>query len=164
MRRLHAEHPHVPVQVHDALTHLLRVPDLQVNAHPGIAAAESGQDRRQVVRGRRSRSDDAELPAREVARLLQRPLGITHEGEDPLRVLLEMLAGGGEPNAPPHAVEEPHAMGLLELPDLETDRGRRHVQPLRGAREAAGPRDRFEDPQLSEVDRHDGEETRESLS
>jgi hypothetical protein len=26
---------------------------------------------------------------------------------------------------------------------------------LRGAREAAGPRDRFEDPQLSEVDRHD---------
>jgi hypothetical protein len=54
------------------------------------------------------------LPSREVARLLQRLLDIIHEREGPLRVLLEPVARGREPNAPPHAVEEPHAVGLLE--------------------------------------------------
>src|SRR5262245_60313554 len=120
MRRLHTEHPHVALEVHDALPHLLGVPDLELDPHPWVAAPESRQDRRQIVGRRRSRGDDAELPAREVARLLERPLGVAHESEDPLRVLLEPLAGGREPDAPPHAVEEPYAVSLLELSDLET--------------------------------------------
>src|SRR3989442_1112425 len=105
-----------------------------------MASAQALPERREVVAGGGRRGGQAQPRAVEVARALQRALGVVGQREDAVGVLAERLAGRCEPNAAADAVEEPHAVLALELADLQTHGGDGHPPAPRPPPEKGPPR------------------------
>src|SRR5262249_40041726 len=91
-----------------------------------------------------------------MARRLQRALGVVRERHDSVSEWLERLTRGRQPHPTTDAIEQPGTGVPLELADLQTHGRRRHAEALGRAAEAAGPRDRLEDSELPEMERHVG--------
>ena len=68
--------------------------------------------------------------------------------EDLLAAFVDSPAGLGEVQAPAHLLEQRNSDRRAELLDLHRGRGLRHMQLLRGSREAAQPRGRLEKVKL----------------
>ena len=130
---------------------------------PRVALAEGADDRRHDVVGDAGQEPHPEVPdltARRAAHRLRRTVGL---GEHRPRLAQEHLAGRGQRDAAPAALEQHHAELRLERAHLLRERLLRDVQPARGGGQAARLGDRHEGAQLPQVGRgHRAESTRAS--
>jgi hypothetical protein len=147
-----AEHAEVVLQREQPLPDRARVVHRDLELQPGIAPAQALPEGGRVVAGAGRRGGHAQPRAAEVARALQRALGVERQREDALGVLAQRLARRREPHAAADPVEEAHAVLALQRADLEAHGGDGHVQPLGGLGEGARPRHRLERPQLREAE------------
>jgi len=77
--------------------------------------------------------------------------GLLNQVLDTDRVIEQASSFTGQFDLAPVPVEKPHAQFRFELLDGDRQRGLRHVQRLRGAREAAEARDREAVAQCTDV-------------
>ena len=124
--------------------------DRHLRAQRGVVGAEAQDQVRQHVRAQRDAAADAQNAQR--VPVAQAGLHVFEEVHQVQRLRVELLARFRHQQAPVDPVEEAHAVVVLQLLDGARHRRLRHVQPLRGPRDAPVAVDFQEDLQVP--DRH----------
>ncbi len=123
---------------------------LHRDADHGMQAAELGQHRQQVERGKFV-GGDAQLAALQLAQFGQRSGGIVTQVEQPLGILLQHAPGIGEQAFAGGAVEQRLADFLFQLVNGLADRRLGAMQLFRGPGKLPFPRHREKHFQLSQI-------------
>jgi hypothetical protein len=114
---------------------------------------EHAEHRGYQVAADRGARTDRQLAATQPQQGGELELGGVLDREDPSGVLGERATGHGQPDSARQAIDQPDAERSLEITELLRDRRLTDLQALRGARDAAGDRDRVERPQVVQVER-----------
>ena len=109
--------------------------------------------KRQQIQARQLVTGDDQLPAAQVAHVLQRRQRLLFEGHEPLGVLEQDLAGVGQNAAAAGPIEQRLPNLVFQPADDLADSRLRPIQRLGGLREAAFPDDGHERLELEEIHR-----------
>jgi len=112
------------------------------------------QDRRQMIQERGRSATERKLPAVRIFDGLGRVFGLLQHPEDVAPVLEQILSSRRQGHVSPVSIEKGNVQGIFQFPHVLAYGRLRDEQPMTGLRETPGLRDRPEDFELAEVDRH----------
>ena len=130
--------------------------DLKLHRHIWIfLTKQTDHPRHQIGARRLTRPDDQRSPL-EVVQIIQGPAGLMALTQDPIAVAEQQMAGFRELRLAPAAVEQGHLQLLLEVLNLEADRGLGDVKAVGRLLETSLTDDGPQDAQLIQRERQIG--------